>query len=298
MQFNVVLTNHRPASLQVLDDVLRPLLFGLRAAGHRVTAPARRLEKAPVVNLVVEDFSDPAFAALLQDARKDWAGDLVLGAICPLGIDASEMNEVRRAALRAVLPVVDFAWTLAPNVLPAGLMAADRVVILGYGFNDGLVGPRLTADPAARDIDVVLYSPDHDRLNDLVQRLGAAKLGHFVLRPGVLPDYLATDILSRGKVAVVIGDRRSAARGLLPRILKAVCNGVLVVTEPGSADAALGEMAVDCPYEEIAAQCRAIVDSGHYAGRGLGAFERLKARSMAEALGPALALPVLARARG
>lgn len=298
MHFNVVLINHRPAALQVLDDVLRPLLFGLRAAGHRVTAPARRLERAPVVNLVVEDFSDPTFAALLRDQRKDWAGDLVLGAICPLTIEAPEMNEVRRTALRAVLPAVDFAWTLAPGVLPPDLIGPERVAMLGYGFHDRLVGPRLIADAAARDIDVVLYSPDHDRLNDVVQRLGAAKLGHFVLRPGVLPDYLATDILSRGKVAVVIGDRRSPARGLLPRILKAVCNGVLVVAEPGSAEAPLGDDVVECPYEEITAQCRAIINGGHYAGRGLGALERLKARSMADALGPALAFPILARARG
>lgn len=295
MHFNLVLSNHRAAALQALDDVLRPLLFGLRAAGHRVTAPARQFGKLPAVNLVVEDFGEPGFARLLQDARGTWKDDLLLGVICPAAVDG-DGAAARRAGLQTVLRLADFAWTVAPEILPPEWIARERAAVLGYGFHPALAGPRLISEPGARDIDVVVYAADSDRVSRLIQRLTGAKVGHFHLRPGVLPDYLATDLLSRGKVAVAVGDGRGPPRTVLPRIAKALCNGVLVIAEPDSTDAALTAAVVPCPDDGIAAECQAAIASGQYAARGLQGFELFKAMPMTEALAAALALPVFGRA--
>lgn len=298
MQFNFVLTNHRPAALQGLDDVLRPLFAGLRAAGHRVTAPARQLQKRPVVNIVVEDFSDPAFAALIQRTRTEWADGLLLGVICPFGPGGPETTAARRDGLRAVLPLADFAWTLTPDVLPPGLLPAGRVARLSYGYHESLVGPRLIADAAARDIDVVAYGPESDRLTALIRGLEAVKLGAFILRPGVLPDYLVTDLLSRGKAVAVVGDSHTPPATLRPRIAKAICNGALVLAEPGSADDATAGALVECPLGDVPARCQASIANGDYAARGLQALERFKATPMRDALAAALAVLPLAGQRG
>ncbi len=298
MHFNFVLANHRPAALQALDDVLRPLFLGLRALGHRVTAPARQLRRAPLVNLVVEDFSDPGFARMLTEARAGWGDDLRLGVVCPFGLDGPTMTAARRGGLRAAAHVLDFAWTLAPDQLPPGLLPPDRIAVLGYGFHESMAGPRLISDAQARDIDVVVYAPDHERIGELTRRLAAAGLGHFVLRAGALPDYLVTDILSRGKVAVAIGDRRDPPRCLLPRAVKAVCNGTLPLTEPGSVDGPLADVVPACAYDDMPARCAALIAGGQFAALGLEALERLKASTMGSALAAALAVPALRRGEG
>lgn len=288
MQFNVVLANHRSAALQGLDDVLRPVFAGLRAAGHRVVVPARQFQKRPVVNLVVGDFSDAAFAQSIRRTRASWGDEFVIGAVYPRGPDGPETSPAP----------VDFAWTLAANLLPPGLLPADRVAVLGYGFEESLIGPRLIADAAARDLDVVVYGPEHPRVTALVRGLEAAKLGAFLLRPGTLPDYLVTDLLSRGKVVAVAGDGRLAPATLRPRIAKAICNGVLVIAEPGSADEALAGAVVECALDDMPARCQAIVAGGDAATRGLQALERFKRVPMQGALAAALAVAPLAGPRG
>jgi hypothetical protein len=298
MQFSFVLTNHRPAALQALDDVLRPLFAGLRATGHRVVTPVPQFQKRPVVNVVVEDFSDPAFTGLIQGTRSAWGDDFILGVLCAFGSDGPETPPARRDGLRAMLPLADFAWTLAPDQLPPGLLPPDRTALLGSGYHQSLAGPRLIADATARDIDVVVYGPEHDRLAALVRSLDVAKLGSFVLRPGVLPDYLVTDLLSRGKTVAVIGDGRTSPGLLRPRIVKAICNGALVLAEPGSADEGLAGTFAECPLNDMPAQCHTIVASGHAARRGLQALERLKLASMQDALAAALAVSPLAMGRG
>jgi hypothetical protein len=173
MHFNFVLTNHGAAALQTLDDILRPLFFGLRAAGHRVTAPLRQFGGPPEVNIVVEDFGDLAFVQTVHGARAA-AGGLRLGMLCPLAFGAPDMTPVRRDALNSILPAVDFAWILAPGALPPGALSPDRVAVLRYGFDESLVGPRLISDAARRDLDVVVYGPGGARFDAAVARLAAA----------------------------------------------------------------------------------------------------------------------------
>src|SRR5258708_20969888 len=58
MRFNLLLADQSTDRLQELEDVLRPLLFGLRAAGHTVCPGAHECKPPPMVNLAIEGFCD------------------------------------------------------------------------------------------------------------------------------------------------------------------------------------------------------------------------------------------------
>lgn len=297
MQFNFVLTNHTPAALQALDDILRPLFFGLRAAGHGVVAGALQLRRAPAVNIVVEDFGDPAFVRMLADARAAWRDELLLGVLNPFAVEDLAASEPRRAGLRTVLSLADFAWTLRPGMLSAASIAPDRVAILGYGFHESLLGPRLISDPAVRDIDAVVYGQTGPRLDGLLEALAAAPCGHFPVRAGLFPDYMVADLLSRAKVVVLVGGPPMAEASLGPRALKAICNGALPVAEMDSIPGPLSACVESCGYEQMAAVCARIVSEGRFVERGLGALEQLRrTATMCDALAAALAV-VARRAR-
>ncbi|MBV8537466.1 MAG: hypothetical protein JO128_17840 [Alphaproteobacteria bacterium] len=269
MQFNFVLTNHRAAELQALDDILRPLIFGLREAGHRVVAGIRQFGGPPAINVMVEDFSDPATAQEIAAARGAWGPGFRLGVLCPHEFRA--LAPARADGLRAVLPALDFVWSLAP----LDLLAPERRAVVRYGFHDSLLGPRLIADSAGRDLDVVVYGPNSPRLDALVERLAAAQLRHFPVRAGTFPDYIVTDLLSRAKAVAVVGGASGADAALGPRALKSMCNGALVVAEEGSIVDELAGLLASCSYDDIPATCRRIAE-GRFAERGLEALERLR----------------------
>ena len=270
MQFNFILTNHRAAELQALDDILRPLFFGLRAAGHRVVAGIRQFGGPPVINVMVEDFSDPAVGQEIAAARAAGGPGFRLGVLCPH--DIRGLAPARGDGLRAVRPALDFAWTLAP----LDLVAPERTAVVQYGFHDSLLGPRLISDPAGRDLDVVVYGPNSPRLDALVEKLAAAQLRHFPVRAGTFPDYIVTDLLSRAKTVAVVGGVPGADAALGPRALKSICNGALVVAEEGSIAGALAGLLVPFPYDGIAAACRRIAAEGRFVERGLETLERLR----------------------
>lgn len=279
MRFNFVLTNQSSAALQVLDDVLRPVFAGLRASGHQVIAGARRFQKSPTLNVVVGDVADQAFVQAIGAARAAWADEFRLCVFSPGGL----------AGMNPAVEPSDVRWTVAPGAGPAAVVT--------YGFDDKLLGPRLILDPALRDLDVVVYGPEGDRLTRLIAQLAADGLGHFVVRPGALPDYLVTDLLSRAKVVAVIGDDAFPPAALAPRILKALCNGVVVVAAgpPSAAGPTahdpLWDLVVRAPADEIAAACRRLIDEARYVDRGQAALEHLRARwTMRDGVRDALAL--------
>ena len=298
MQFNFVLTNHRAPALQALDDILRPLFLGLRAAGHRVIAGALQFRKAPVVNIVVEDFSDPAFVRTLYDARAAWKDDFLLGGVFPFVVDGTGVDEARRAGLRAAVGALDFAWTLAPGVPAAGTFPPERIAVVEYGFQESLVGPRLISDPAARDLDVVIYGQTGPRLDALAAKLAAGRRSHFAVRAGLLPDYIVADLISRAKVVVAVGGPPVAEATLGPRVLKAICNGSLAIAETGGVSGFLSELVPSSAYDAISSLCDETIREGRFVERGLASLERIRRLPlMREALASALALAA-ARAGG
>jgi hypothetical protein len=279
LHFNFVLANHAPARLQELDDVLRPIFFGLRAAGHRVTAAGRRFQAAPAVNIVTDDLTPMPAAQLVAEARSAWGDGLRFGV---LAVSASPPAEVLHAA--------SFAWTLAANpAIDASVPPARRAVI-GYGFAGALQGPRLIADPGQRDLDVAVYGAAGERLDRVMAGLSAAGLGAFAVRAGALPDYLVTDLLSRAKVVVAVDNSRDS-QAQAPRVLKAICNGVLVIAErPAGAADPFWSLVEDAREPDLPAACRRLIAAGDYAARGLAALERLRQTCpMRDALAEAVA---------
>lgn len=293
MRFNILLANQSTDRLQELEDVLRPLLFGLRAAGHTVGAGAHDCKPPPAVNLAIEGLADIDVDAVAGARGRSDAGFL-FGVLCPTPPEA--LPPARRDGLRAMLAVSDFAWRVEGIALPPDLFDPRLAVSLVYGFDERLVGPRLITEPALRDIDVVIYGPECARTDALAARVAATGLQQFCLRPGALPDYLATDLLSRAK-AVIVVDARSPPMGLTPRIVKAIYNGAAVVTEPGATTAdRFGRAVAYAPYDDLAARGRAVITEGRYVELGLMALDRLRTGvSMGECAAAALSLPAFKR---
>src|SRR5258708_19180288 len=287
MRFNLLLADQSTDRLQELEDVLRPLLFGLRAAGHTVCPGAQECKPPPMVNLAIEGFCDLDADAIARARSK--AG-ILFGVLCPTPPDAPP--PARRDSLGTLPAVSDFAWTVEGIALPPDLVDPRQGASLGYGFDEPLVGPHLITHPALRDLDVVIYGPEGARTDALAARVVAMGLQPFSVRPGALPDYLSTHLLSRAKVVVVI-DERLPPTGLTPRVLKAIYNGAAVVTEPGATTAdRFGHAVAYAAYDDLPAPRPAVVVEGRYVGLGLTALDRLRTGvSMGDCAAAALRLP-------
>lgn len=295
MRFNIVLADQPTDRLQELEDFVRPVLFGLRAAGHAVGASSRGGKPAPVINLAVDALLD---GPTVEEMRNPSPGaKLVFGILCTAA--PPMLPGDRHDLVRVALGFSDFIWAVEGITVPPDLRDPTNVASLVYGFDERLLGPRLIVDPALRDVDVVIYGPECPRTNALALQIERLGLSQFSVGPGALPDYLATDLLSRGKVVIVVGDG-SPGPSLVPRILKAICNGATVIAEGGAAGSdRFGDGAVELPDDEMPGRCVAIIRDGSYVERGQRALARLRAGvGMGEAVAAAMHLPAFASAGG
>src|SRR5258708_1250561 len=202
MRFNLLLADQSTDRLQELEDVLRPLLFGLRAAGHTVCPGAKEGRRPRRVNLGSEGFGDPDADAIARARSK--AG-ILFGVLCPTPPDA--LPPARRDSLGALLAVSDFAWTVEGIALPPDLFDPRHVASLVYAFDERRAGRHLLTHPALRDLDVVIYGPEGARTDAPAARGGASGLQRLRGRPGALPGCLASDLPSPAKVGLGIGGR-------------------------------------------------------------------------------------------
>lgn len=255
-----------------LDDSLRPLFFGLRAAGHRVVAVGQRFEERPVVNLVLAE-EGGGFAAR---AREEAGPDSCIGLVC--------VNEMK-PELQRIAETVDFTWTCAPTAMSPPV----RHAMVSFGFHPALLGPKLEREPLRRETGVVVYGEQGARPAALADRLTQAGLPVFFLRAGHFPDYIVCDLLSRAALVVVV--RREAGDRAPPsmRIAKAIANGAAVLAEAGpSADVA--PYVETCAYDAMSARCTVLLRE-NLAQRGIETLERFRREtSMADGVAAALAL--------
>lgn len=274
MQFNFVIAGTPTERLAALDDALRPIFFGLRAAGHRVVAVGQRFKARPAINLVVVGGEDDG--ALAAPARADAGTEPCIGLLCV---------EEPKADLQRLAATVDFVWTCAPTAL----FSPERYAAVPFGFHPALLGPRLERDPARREAGIILYGNEGPRSAQLAERLTQAGLPALFVRSGHFPDYIVCDLLSRAALVVVIrhdaGDRSPPAM----RIAKAIVNGAAVLVE-AAPPADLAPYVEACDYDSMPARCAALLRENP-AQRGLEAHERFQRQtSMAAGLAPALAL--------
>lgn len=273
MWFNFVIAGTPTERLAALDDALRPLFFGLRAAGHRVVAVGQGFEPRPAVNMVVAERGGGRAAV---GARRAAGPRACLGLFCV---------EEFAPEMRAVADTFDFIWTCAP----AAMFAPERHAVVPFGFHPASLGPKLERDPARREAGIILYGEEGARPAALADRLSQAGLPTLFVRAGHFPDYIVCDLLSRAALAVVPRHEATDRTPPAMRIAKAIANGALVLTETGL-PADLAAYAECCDYDAMPARCAALLRDNP-AQRGLGALERYQRETSMEAgLAPALTL--------
>lgn len=277
MIFNFLLGGLSSARLMALEDVVRPLVWGLRGAGHRAIAFGRRFEAAPALNLLPDD----AVAGLpdtLVRARNEAGSDVRIGLICPEGLDAAR----RRAA-----ETVHVTWS--GTSIDGGGGDGPALASIRFGFHPALLGHEALPE-ARREVGVVLYGEDSPRRAALAAQLEQALPRFLFLRPGHFPDFIVADLLSRATTVVVTRDAAHRLSLAPQRILKALCNGTGVLAEAeGLAGLSLAPLVASCAHDKIVERCRAGEPPGGFAAGGAAALARLRTEtSMADGLREAL----------
>lgn len=278
MLFNIVLVGSTTERLAALDDTLRPLFFGLRAAGHGVVSFGRGFEPRPAINIVVADDLDGADRGPASRARAEAGSTACIGLLCPDDVDGTLAGS-RGAELRQLVKAVDFVWTCGPAAA-----VHERQAVISFGFDPALIGSRIEREPARRDGGVIFYGEEGSRPTLLADRLTAGGASALFARASHFPDYIVGDLLGRAGVAAVV--RRDARDRTPPamRIAKAICNGATVVAESGAADLSLAPYLTECAYDDIPARCLALLHDGA-ARRGVETLERYRRETnMADAL--------------
>ena len=302
MIFNFALQNHHSTSLNSLGDLLQPIYQGLEACGHHVIGFGSDFHEAPVVNVMVEFFKDDPIVDDLLRFKREHGDRFILGLLCTEDPEDSLVMDFypnRRPNLERLAPAVDFIWTLLPvESYYRRFCSSDRVKLLRYGFSANALEQDIIVDPRQRDIDAVLYGNPHPYRTRIVGALEEAGLSCLTTEREMIPDFLVADLIRRAKL--VLDVRRSpGVRFLSPtRIVKGLHCGTAVVSErfDESALAPLYAYTVACPYADLAARCREIIDDRSYVERGLAALSRFQSEtSMRDNVATALKLPVFDR---
>lgn len=291
MLFNFIIVNADAARLMTLEDTLRPLIWGLREAGHRVVAFGRRFEALPAINLIVQGTTIESFRQVRARAANDAGADACIGLLCP---DDVSPDAEREALLRQSLDQVRFIWTGTPTPMADDPALRVRIALIEFGFHPALAGPQAVPD-ARREVGVVLYGRETPYRASLAARLTEAIPRQLFVRPGHFPDYIVSDLLSRAALVVVTRGDETEAMVPQARIAKALCNSTAVVSEAGPVASPLAPYATQCPYAEIVARCKALVGAEGRAMAGAQSLARFRQeRAMAKGIEAAVAAALAA----
>ncbi len=302
MIFNFVLSNHHESSLNSLGDLLEPIYLGLEACGHHVIRFSRTFHEAPMINVLLEFFTDDPFVDDLLRMKREHGAKFRLGLLCTEDPEDRLVMDIyanRLPNLGRLAGIADFIWTLLPvEAYYHRMCDAERVALLRYGFIDTYLERDIITDPHRRDLDVLLYGNTHPYRKVVADGLAAAGIRCLATEREFFPDFAASDLVRRAKI--VLDMRRSpAVRYLSPtRIIKGLHGGTLVLSERYDHGplADLYDYTLACGYEELAARGAEIVRSGTYVDQALANLERFRAQtSMRDCVAQALALPVFAR---
>jgi hypothetical protein len=297
MHFHLQLANHYFAGLYRIDDIVSPLVWGLRTLGHRVTMGILPdLPPWPSAVILLEYFDRDGAITEILNWKRGAAGRACLGLVCTEDLnDALVMEDPRfprrRANLLQLLPHCDFVWTIIPGGYEE-YVAPDRLAFIDYGYVEAL---RREGWPAAkRDIDVLFYATINDRRRKLYEALEKQGLRVAATR-GYLPDYVRYNLMSRSRLVLDVR-RGDDVRFTSPsRIAAALQVGSTVVSEffDTSRLGALYPYTQATEFAAIEERCLALARSPDVVEMGLAARERFKTEtSMAGNLRRALALPV------
>jgi hypothetical protein len=287
MRFHFLLTNHYPYGCYRIEDIVVPIAAGLAELGHTVTYGFDDdIPAWPVVNLVVENFNDPAVVDAIE-RRRSGADRYCFGLIAhedladPTVFAHDDFPDRRRNFERA-LALVDFGWTIVPcdyTAVAGGL----RMQFLEYGYVRALRRDSVLV----RDLDILFYGDLGPRrlpmFNVLVQR-GLSVSATF----GMLPEYLKYDLVDRARI-IADARRHDAVRFLTPtRIVTALHAGVTVVSEQHDTSplSSLYRYVVTTSPDEFVDHCAAIARNPDVLSLGAATREAFaRDTSMARNLG-------------
>jgi hypothetical protein len=230
MRFHFLLTNHYPFGCYRIEDIVVPVAAGLAELGHTVTYGFDDdVPPWPAVNLLVENFNDPA---VVDDVARRRSSDtrycfglLAHEDIADASVFAHPDFPQRRHNLERALTLIDFGWSIIPCDY-RGLAGGKKMSFLEYGYV-----PALRRDGVLpRDIDILFYGDLGPRrvplFNSLVQR-GFSVSATF----GTLPEYMKFELLDRCRVVADVR-RHEGVRYLTPtRLVAALHAGVAIVSE-------------------------------------------------------------------
>lgn len=295
--FHFQLANHYYGGLYMIDDIVSPVVAGLRAQGHRVTMDfLPDLPTWPSVIVLLEFFyQDHIVDSFLQwktapDARK------CLGLICTEDIHDKLVMEHpdhigRDRNLLRVLPHCDFVWPMVPSDYDKHV-PADRLAFLDFGYVETLRRDGLPSEQ--RDIDVLLYGSINDRRRSVLEKLKARGLTVAATR-GMLPDYMRDSLIARSRVVLDIRRGDDVKFTSPTRICAALQMGATVVSEKFDTSrlSFLYPYTQAAPFEDIVETTMEVVRRADCLEIGLAARERFaRDTSMAANLARAMELPI------
>lgn len=230
MRFHFLLTNHYPYGCYRIEDVVVPIAAGLGELGHNVTYGFDDdIPPWPAVNLVVENFNDPAVVEEIgrrRQSRERYCFGLIAHEdLADPTVFANEDFPDRRPNLERVLGLIDFGWTVIPcdyGNMPGG----ERMCFLEYGYTAAL--RRDSTLP--KDLDVLFYSDLGPRRLPLFNALVQRKLSVSATF-GLLPEYVKFELIDRARL-IADARRNEDVRFMAPtRLVIALHAGVGVVSE-------------------------------------------------------------------
>lgn len=304
MIFNFFLTNHQPAGLRGMSDLVMPISHGLIDGGHHVIAFGLGLQTAPVVNVLFEFFPDDSFVDNLLNIKAQAGERFIFGLVCTEDLEDKLVMEDpqwprRRTNLLRVLPKADFVWTLLPQVEAYEAIAGTgKAALLEYGFTERGFNAYAPTDPTLRDVDVMMYGNETPYRLPTIQALQKKGFNCVVTRRDTFPDFATSDLASRSKIVLDIRRGPGVRYPSPTRISKALHNGALVVAEDlgPSAIANLYRYGVACLYDELVSRCEQLIHSGAYAEQARMGLQRFRAETlMRDNLARAMMLPAFQR---
>lgn len=297
MHFHFQLANHYFAGLYRIEDIVAPIMWGLRALGHRVTTGILPdLPNWPSAVVLLEYFDREGSVEEVLNWKLGSGPAKCLGLVCtedindPLVMEDPKFPRRRRNLLR-LLPYCDFVWTLVPSDYESHV-AAERLAFLDYGYVEAL---RREGWPAeARDIDVLFYATINERRRGVAADLERQGLRVAATR-GYLPDYIRHNLMSRARLVVDMRRGEEVRYTSPSRICAALQMGSTIVSEKFDTSrlGALYPYTEACDFGAIVERCVALARAADVVDRGLAARERFKAAtSMADNLRRAMSLQV------
>lgn len=297
MHFHFQLANHYFAGLYRIDDIISPILWGLRALGHKVTSGILPdLPSWPTAVVIQEYFDREGTVEEILNWKLGPGRRKCLGLLCTEDLDDDLVMRDprfprRKANLLRLLPHCDFVWTIIPGGYELHV-PAQHLSFIDFGYVEMLRRDGLPAE--RRDIDVLFYATINERRQRLYDALTGQGLRVAATR-GYLPDYIRFNLMSRSRLVLDVR-RGDDVRFTSPsRIATALQLGSTVVSEffDTSRLGNLYQYTEAHPFEAIEERCMTLARAPDVVERGLAARERFRSgTSMAENMRAALDLPI------